>query len=660
MPNFESLPKPAAEARDPYIVETEKTVSYLGVEVAKGQGGPLVPDRQESANYFYTEADYILRREIATSLVLNKPLLFEGGTGIGKTSAVSSMCAELNMNFCKVSFGRDMAVEDVIGSKTIVTDEAGKESVRWYDGNLMVAVRHGGVALLDEYNFQGSKIGSRVNPIIDAILNGRKEVSLPENDNERVLVHPDFRLVAAQNPPGTEEGQEFIGREVLSAETFGRWTFHKLPLDMDREMRLKRMAGMIGEKVDISLPAQELRFLGEGIPLRELKNIPGMSHWVKMSIEILDQLKAKSIGSKRAMAKGQRQNIYFNPRLEQGLLNYVSRFYRGDVNEVWNHAFEHLVTGMYKSEADKQKVREVLNQSAFVPPAPESKRKPLKGKSAKKIVLDSSVRLEITSSLVEAEAIMGKDFLGPKAVENCFNIVKIEYVPRIYFTREELEHAKELNQQLILYIDKAADGTPLNLVKINSIRGGKASDGKKLLYRSDDSGGITTDAWFKAEIFANEEVPQLGWKLVTKEVIPDSTGQDYIGQTQKLIEYLPKVFPEGIPATYQEAITEFNEHKDDLVVLVQSDWSKASQVLAELKITQLTRESAAEAMYRLALTEHVTKEKLLPKTYTWTKTRSSEGYLVLVGNFVGRGADVSRHGPDDRYAHLGVCFSRSD
>ncbi|MCR4311170.1 MAG: MoxR family ATPase, partial [Candidatus Taylorbacteria bacterium] len=244
MSERQPAPKREKPGREPFIVEKDESVSYLGVEVPKGEGGPLVPGRQESENYFYTEEDYLLRREMATSIALNKPILFEGGTGIGKTSAVAAMCAELNLNFCKVSFARDMAIEDVIGGKTIVK-EGDAEVVKWYDGNLMVAIRHGGIALLDEYNFQGSKVGSRVNPVIDAILNGRKEISLPENDNERVMVHPNFRLVAAQNPPGTEEGQEFTGREQMSAETFGRWTFNKLPLEMSRDMRDKRLAGMM-------------------------------------------------------------------------------------------------------------------------------------------------------------------------------------------------------------------------------------------------------------------------------------------------------------------------------------------------------------------------------------------------------------------------------
>ena len=143
--------QPAAKrekpGREPFIIEKDESVSYLGVEVPKGEGGPLVPGRQESENYFYTEEDYLLRREMATSIALNKPILFEGGTGIGKTSAVAAMCAELNLNFCKVSFARDMAIEDVIGGKTIVK-EGDAEVVKWYDGNLMVAIRHGGISLL--------------------------------------------------------------------------------------------------------------------------------------------------------------------------------------------------------------------------------------------------------------------------------------------------------------------------------------------------------------------------------------------------------------------------------------------------------------------------------------------------------------------------------
>jgi hypothetical protein len=658
-PEEEKLETPA-EKRE-YIEEKENSVSYLGVEVPKGEGGPLVPDKQESANYFYTEEDYILRREIATSLALNKPLLFEGGTGIGKTTAVASMCAQLEMNYCKVDFGRDMAVQDVIGDKTMAIED-GKEVFKWYDGNLMLAVRHGGIALLDEYNRQGSKIGSRVNPIIDAILNGRKTISLPENDNEEVEVHPNFRIVAAQNPPGTEEGQEFTGREVLSAETFGRYTFHKLPLNMSKEMRNKRMAGMMGEEVDIDIPKQEFKYLGEGIPLKELKDIPGMTHWRREAIEVIDMLTAKSTGAKREMARDQRQKLYFNPRLEQGLLNYVGKFYRGDVNEVWKDAFEHLVVGMYKSEEDKQKVREALNQASFLPQT-ESKRKGAerdieeeKGKERQEMP-KSKLEGAIAEQIETAMEIMGtKEVFGPEDLKNIWGIeLSPEEIPEIPFSKEDFERAKELGQYLVLRADKTPDGKPLTILAMNELQEEKFKDagGGKILYSKDDEWKMESD-------FYTKEAPEISWSLTSKEVIPDSTSKNYLKQTEIIANYLRNEVFKGTVTfgEYQKAIGEFNKKKEKIEKLMDSDWQKAAEELENLKITQLTRQTPSEVLFDGISYFLKNKEKLLESKYTWTRRRHSDGKLVRVGLADGGGASVDGIAPGSRIGTLGVSFSR--
>lgn len=366
-------------SEEPYIVIGEQSVSYLGVEVPKGKGGKLVPGVTEfKEEYFYLEGHYQLMREVATALLLNKPILLEGGTGVyNKTTTIARMCRDLNMNYCKVNFDRETAREDVIGGHTLKVDAQGHESYEWYDGDLMYAIRYGGVAFLDEYNRQ-SKMSGIVNPIIDAILNGRKEITNPYNENERVSVHPDFRLVAAQNPAGFEEGHEYTDRSQLPAETFGRWIFKKLPVSYTEEEENKMLAGVIGEKVAISLPPSEFRVSGEGLAVAELAEVPGMTHWRKEIITILRVIEAKATGAKRQMAKGQQQKLYFNPRLIMGTIpQYIARFYNGDINQTVKNAFETCIIGMFSSEDDRQKIRVMLDQAAWKPASGSSKRRPL-------------------------------------------------------------------------------------------------------------------------------------------------------------------------------------------------------------------------------------------------------------------------------------------
>ncbi len=256
--------------------------------------------------------------------------------------------------------------------------------------------------------------------------------------------------------------------------------------------------------------------------------------------------------------------------------------------------------------------------------------------------------IETTPDFQEAKEILGQDFLGPEALKSAFGI-EMEEIPEIPLTKEELEKAKELNQQLILYADKA-NGKPLTGKKLFNLTGNKTSDGKKLFYDTD---------WYKNEDFFTKETPKAGWKLVSKETIPDSTSKNYLEQTETIVSYLQvKVFQDKpLPEEYQKAITEFNAKKEKLKKLLSSDWEKAAEELENLAITKLTRETPIETIYRLALNERENKKRLL-SNYSWT-SRSSYGELVIVGGFDSSGVGVSSSRPDDSIiGSVGVSFSR--
>ncbi len=68
-------------------------------------------------------------------------------------------------------------------------------------------------------------------------------------------------------------------------------------------------------------------------------------------------------------------------------------------------------------------------------------------------------------------------------------------------------------------------------------------------------------------------------------------------------------------------------------------------MLEGLQITELTRQTPAEALYDLVAYYQTMGERLLPNVYTWTKRRSSEGGLVDVGCFESDGVDVDASPP---------------
>ena len=264
---------------------------------------------------------------------------------------------------------------------------------------------------------------------------------------------------------------------------------------------------------------------------------------------------------------------------------------------------------------------------------------------------------EILGLTVErAQEIMGADFLGPEAVNATFGFSP-EAIPPIPFSVEDLERAKELNQFLILRVDKTADDKPLTMQEINTMLEKKIADeGKgKILYNTD---------WYKNEDFFTKDTPRLSWALVSKAEIPNSISKSFLQQTEQIIEYLTNIVfkdvdLDKIPKEYAEAVEEFNSKKAEIAALISINWQEAAKQLSELRINQLTRQLPVEAMYDGLMYLQNNNTRLMESKYTWTFRRASDGRLVLFGSADADGADVSDWTPDATHGDLGVAFSRS-
>ena len=113
----------------------------------------------------------------------------------------------------------------------------------------------------------------------------------------------------------------------------------------------------------------------------------------------------------------------------------------------------------------------------------------------------------------------------------------------------------------------------------------------------------------------------------------------------------------------KEAITEFESKKDTIQDLIKHDFQEAARQLTPLAIDQITRENAAEVIYRSIINEKKSKTRNLENIWTLTSTISPTGIvpvrlvafpsppLGLMG--------VDTWPPSSSDANLGVCFSRS-
>jgi hypothetical protein len=88
-----TTPAPSLEPHlpiSPGLQDLGDRISFMGVEVPKGKGGPLAPDPSRFERDVVTEWDLKLMQKLAVGLELNQPILLEGGSGIGKSSTVVS------------------------------------------------------------------------------------------------------------------------------------------------------------------------------------------------------------------------------------------------------------------------------------------------------------------------------------------------------------------------------------------------------------------------------------------------------------------------------------------------------------------------------------------------------------------------------------------
>ena len=332
----------------PGLSDLGARVSFMGVEVTKGKGGPLTPDAKRFEKDVVTEWDLKLMQKLAVGLELNQPVLLEGGSGIGKSSTVDRMCGYLNREVYYANCA-EYDLDTLIGSKTIGRDG----SVEWRDGIVTQWLRNGGVLFLDEYNFMRGEVRGRLHEVLDSVLRGTGTVSLTENYGERIEVHPDCRLIAAQNEPGNEQSD----RQILDAPQLTRFVYVKEVEDLPKEVKLSRALGAIGEDNVVTIPPEEyLRTSNERTPL---KDIPGIKDLITRYVEFADSV--EQLVKTRQAGKGQPQPVYFSSSRDQKrVFEIVEKFFDGDSNGTFQKALRYYYKNKFSSDTDREKVEHLI------------------------------------------------------------------------------------------------------------------------------------------------------------------------------------------------------------------------------------------------------------------------------------------------------------
>ncbi len=403
------------------ILETEKSISYLGVTLEKAENGgsQFVPKREQYKDFINDkEIALPLQRDMAVSFLSGDPLLVDGGTSLGKTTTVRKMASELGYEVHYANLNGATDVEDLMG-RYIPNPHKNKPEDPEYifaDGKVTSGLRQEEgkvkVIILDEFNASAPNILIRLHEVLDALERGG-DVVLSEDASEAVPANKNTtKVVALMNPPG----KGYFGREPLDPAQLRRWVYKKMPSELPAETfshATDALFSAVSEDQEVT-PEMYLKANEQALQLEQLQEIPGIA-------EILEKYKefhkaAKELLKNRKIAEDQPQPFMYDDRMEpRRVRDFILRFYNGDVSQTFQQALEYYYANKLETEADKKKLGELIRLVEYMPKTIESKRK--------------GFEREVVDASSQSEEINLDDAIEKKEKEKIFysiNFTKVE------------------------------------------------------------------------------------------------------------------------------------------------------------------------------------------------------------------------------------------
>lgn len=164
--------------------------------------GNLEPEQQP--HYIITPfIEKNLKNLVRASSTRRFPVLLQGPTSAGKTSMIEYLAKVSGNKFVRINNHEHTDLQEYLGSYVSGDDGA----LRYQEGILVEALRHGYWIVLDELNLAPSDVLEAMNRLLD----DNRELFIPETQ-EVVHPHPNFMLFATQNPAGLYGGRKVLSR----------------------------------------------------------------------------------------------------------------------------------------------------------------------------------------------------------------------------------------------------------------------------------------------------------------------------------------------------------------------------------------------------------------------------------------------------------------
>ena len=183
------------------VVKTVAATPTADMSLAFMGGGTLVPERME------TYVPFGAHKDVSAVVKSRKfyPVYITGLSGNGKTTTIEQACAENNREFFRVNITPETSEDDLLGGFRLV----GGETV-WVDGPVIVAMKRGGILLLDEVDLGTVKI-----MCLQPVLEG-KAIFLKKT-NTWVKPEKGFNVFLTGNTKGRgDDTGKFVGTNSMN------------------------------------------------------------------------------------------------------------------------------------------------------------------------------------------------------------------------------------------------------------------------------------------------------------------------------------------------------------------------------------------------------------------------------------------------------------
>uniref|UniRef100_A0A674E0K9 Midasin n=1 Tax=Salmo trutta TaxID=8032 RepID=A0A674E0K9_SALTR len=156
---------------------------------------------------------------VGRALRFGESVLLVGDTGCGKTTICQLFAALAGQKFFSLNCHLHMETSDFLGGLRPADAEDGR-LFEWHDGPLVLAMREGGVFLMDEISLADDSVLERLNSVLETeqSLVLAEKGSGDDDDVEVITAGQNFRLVATMNPGGD------FGKKELSPALRNRFT----------------------------------------------------------------------------------------------------------------------------------------------------------------------------------------------------------------------------------------------------------------------------------------------------------------------------------------------------------------------------------------------------------------------------------------------------